>query len=329
MARILSGIQPSGALHLGNYLGAVRQWVANQSESAFYCVVDLHALTLEITPDELRDNTLDTAVSLLAAGLDPERCTLFVQSHVPAHSELNWLLESVASFGELRRMIQFKEKGGDQEAVRVSLLTYPVLMAADILIYQAEEVPVGEDQRQHIELTRDLAIRFNNRYGETFTVPEAVVPKVGARVMDLQHPERKMSKSLSSPLGTILLNDGPDELTRKVRRAVTDAGSEVGYDPEHRPGVANLLDLLAAATGGEPAALAAGFSNYGGLKLAVAEALVELLRPIQERLALYRADPAQVAAALAIGASKAREVAAPTLERARAAMGLTARGALP
>ncbi len=325
MARILSGIQPSGALHLGNYLGAVRQWAEHQSEDSFHCVVDLHALTLEIDPEELRRNTLDTAISLFAAGLDPERCTLFVQSHVPAHAELEWLLECTASYGELRRMVQFKDKGGEQESVRVGLLTYPVLMAADILVYQAEKVPVGDDQRQHLELTRDLAVRFNTRYGETFTVPEALIPPTGARVMDLQHPGRKMSKSLSSPLGTILLTDGPDEITRKVRRAVTDAGSDVAYDPEKRPGVANLLELFAATSGRSPAEIADEYVNYGALKADLADALAELLRPVRERLALYGADPAGVSHALALGAEKARRVAEPTLEAARAAVGLIAR----
>jgi tryptophanyl-tRNA synthetase len=325
MARILSGIQPSGALHLGNYLGAVRQWVQNQDEESFYCIVDLHSLTLDIEPAELRRYTLDTAIGLLAAGLDPSRCTLFVQSHVPAHTELSWLLECTASFGELSRMTQFKDKGRGEASVRAALFTYPVLMAADILAYQAQRVPVGDDQRQHIELTRDLAIRFNTRYGKTFTVPEAAVPSVGARVMDLQHPERKMSKSLNSPQGTILLTDSPEEVTRKVRRAVTDAGPEVSYDPENKPGVANLLELLGAATGGDPAELALGYSSYGTLKNDVAAALVELLEPLKERIALFGADPASVQEALRVGAHKARSVANPTLERARAALGLTER----
>jgi tryptophanyl-tRNA synthetase len=326
MARILSGIQPSGALHLGNYLGAIRQWVANQQASdTFYCIVDLHSLTLEIDPAELRRNTLDAAIGLLAAGLDPANCTLFVQSHVPAHTELSWLLECTASFGELSRMTQFKDKGRGEASVRAALFTYPVLMAADILIYQAERVPVGDDQRQHIELTRDLAIRFNTLYGTTFTVPEADIPTVGARVMDLQYPERKMSKSLNSPAGTILLTDGPDELRKKVRRAVTDAGPEVSYDPVAKPGVANLLELLAAANGGRPAELAGGYSGYGALKADVAEALVELLRPVQERIALLGSDPAAVHRALGVGAEKARAVAEVTLEAARAAIGLTER----
>ncbi len=257
MARVLSGVQPSGDLHLGNYLGAFRNWVADQHDyDAFFCVVDLHALTPTTTPPCWRQRTLETAHSLLAVGLDPAVCTLFVQSHVPEHPRLTWLLECTATFGELRRMTQFKDKGREQESVRAGLFTYPVLMAADILLYDADRVPVGDDQRQHLELTRDLAIRFNHRYGPTFVVPEAAVPKVAARVMDLQEPTRKMSKSVSSPLGTVLVLDSPEEIDRKVRKAVTDTETEVRYDPVSKPGVSNLLELLAAATGGDPAELA-------------------------------------------------------------------------
>jgi len=316
-------VQPSGDLHLGNHLGAVRFWVADQHDhDALFCVVDLHALTADHDPAALAGRTLQTAQTLLAAGLDPEVCTLFVQSHVPEHPRLTWLLECTAGYGELRRMTQFKEKGADQEAVRVGLFTYPLLMAADILLYDAARVPVGDDQRQHLELTRDLAQRFNARYGPVFTVPDVAVPKVGARVMDLQEPTRKMSKSVSSPLGTILVLDPPDEVARKVRRAVTDTETEVRYDPVSKPGVSNLLELLAAAAGGDPAELAGGFDSYGALKGAVAEALVELLRPLQARYAALAADPGHVAAVLAAGAAKARAVAAPTLDRAMAAMGL-------
>src|SRR5665213_105033 len=208
MSRVLSGIQPSGELHLGNYLGAVRNWVADQhTDEAYYCIVDLHALTMDIDPGTLRARTLDAAIDLLASGLDPELCTLFVQSHVAEHARLTWLLECTATMGELRRMTQFKEKGAGQESVRAGLFTYPVLMAADIVLYDADRVPVGADQRQHLELTRELAIRFNHRYGDVFVVPEAAIPRIGARVMDLQHPERKMSKSVSSPLGTIQVLD--------------------------------------------------------------------------------------------------------------------------
>ena len=233
-------------------------------------------------------------------------CTLFVQSHVPEHPRLTWLLECTATYGELRRMTQFKDKGGEQETVRAGLLTYPVLMAADILLYDADRVPVGDDQRQHLELTRDVATRFNNRYGETFVVPEAAVPKVAARVMDLQEPTRKMSKSVSSPLGTVLVLDPPEEIDRKVRKAVTDTETEVRYDPVAKPGVSNLFELLAASTGGDPAELAAHYANYGTLKADVAEALVELLRPVRERFAELQSERGYVESVLADGAAKAQ-----------------------
>lgn len=323
MARVLSGIQPSGVLHIGNYLGAIVPWVAAQDEhDALYTIVDLHALTLDIEPSELRARTFDTAVSLLAAGLDPDRCTLFVQSHIAEHNQLAWLLECVASYGELRRMTQFKDKGAGQESVRVGLLTYPVLMAADILLYQSEQVPVGDDQRQHLELARNLAIRFNGRYGEVFTVPEAVIPKVGARIMDLQHPERKMSKSVSSPQGTINLTDSPDEIARKIRRSVTDTENEVRYDPRLKPGISNLLELLSATTGHAPVALASTFSSYGPLKEAVTTALVEAILPLQMRIDALRADPDFVFAALREGAEKARTIASKTMTASASAMGL-------
>jgi tryptophanyl-tRNA synthetase len=323
MARVLSGIQPSGDPHIGNYLGAVRQWVAAQDvDDALYCIVDLHALTLDIEPDELRSRTLDTAIFLLAAGLDPARCTLFVQSHVAEHAELSWLLECVATDGELRRMIQYKEKAKGEESVRASLLTYPVLMAADILLYDADKVPVGDDQRQHLELTRNLANRFNSRYGETFVVPEADIPPVGARVMDLQEPARKMSKSVSSPGGTLNIADAPAEIERKIKRAVTDNDNEVAYDPARKPGVSNLLELLSGATGTPPSELAPRFSSYGQLKAETAAALIGVLEPIQAEMAALRRDPATVAAALRVGADKARGLAGATLARARKAIGL-------
>jgi tryptophanyl-tRNA synthetase len=325
MARVFSGVQPSGDLHLGNYLGAFRNWVADQYQfDALFCVVDLHALTLDYDPALLAQRTLETAENLLAVGLDPAACTLFVQSHVPEHPRLTWLLECTASYGELRRMTQFKDKGGEQEAVRAGLLTYPVLMAADILLYDAERVPVGDDQRQHLELTRDVAARFNNRYGPTFVVPEAAVPKVGARVMDLQEPTRKMSKSVSSPLGTVLVLDSPEEIDRKVRKAVTDTETEVRYDPVAKPGVSNLLELLSAATGEDPAALATRYVNYGQLKADVAEALAELLRPVRARLMELHAEPGYVESVLAEGAAKAHAIAGPTLDRAMRAVGLLA-----
>jgi tryptophanyl-tRNA synthetase len=323
MARVLSGIQPSGDLHLGNYLGAIRNWVEDQGgHDAFYCVVDLHALTLDIDPAELRARTYDTALDLLAAGLDPERCTLFVQSHVVQHSQMAWLLECTATMGELQRMTQFKEKTAGQESVRVGLFTYPVLQAADIVLYDADRVPVGDDQRQHLELARDVAIRFNRRFGDVLVVPTATIPTTGARVMDLQHPERKMSKSVSSPLGTVLILDDPAEITRKVKKAVTDTDGEVRYDPEHKPGLSNLLELLAVATGRKPAEVAAGYTRYGDLKTDTAEALVELLRPLQARRTELAADPGAVPALLARGAAKAREVAAATYDRAAEAVGL-------
>jgi tryptophanyl-tRNA synthetase len=323
MKRVLSGIAPSGDFTLGNYLGALRQWVTFQDDSdAFYCVVDLHALTVEIDPAVLRRNSLDAALNLLAVGLDPERCTVFVQSHVPEHTQLTWLLECTATMGELRRMTQFKEKSQGTETVRAGLFTYPVLMAADILLYGADAVPVGDDQRQHLELARELAVRFNNRYGDIFIVPEAAIPGAAARVMDLQHPERKMSKSVESPLGTIGLLDPAEAITRKVRKAVTDTDGEVRYDRAAKPGLANLLELLAAATGRSPQEVATGYTRYGDLKNDVAEALVELLHPVRERRAALEGDLSYVEAVLAGGAAKAHAVAAVTYARAADAMGL-------
>jgi tryptophanyl-tRNA synthetase len=323
MSRVLSGVQPSGDVHLGNYLGAFRNWVTDQHRhDAFFCVVDLHALAQDHDPALLASKTLETATILLAVGLDPDVCTLFVQSHLPEHTQLTWLLECTATFGELSRMTQFKEKGGENESVRVGLFTYPVLQAADILLYDAERVPVGEDQRQHVELTRDLAIRFNHRYGDTFVIPELAVPEVAARVMDLQEPTNKMSKSVSSPLGTIGILDAPKDIERKVRRAVTDTHSDVSYDPLKRPGVSNLLELLAAAEGGDPAELGSRYSTYSTLKSDVSEALVELLRPVRERHRELSADLSHVEKVLADGAVKARAVASPTLERAVRAIGL-------
>jgi tryptophanyl-tRNA synthetase len=325
MVRVFSGVQPSGDLHLGNYLGAIRQWVAQQHEDdAFYCIVDLHALTLEIDPAVLRTRTIEAAVNLLAAGLDPQICTLFVQSHVPEHPRLTWLLECTASMGELNRMTQFKEKGRGNDRARVGLLTYPVLQAADILLYDADRVPVGEDQRQHLELARDLAIRFNHRYGDTFVVPEGAFPTVGARVMDLQHPDRKMSKSVDSPLGTVAVLDDPAEIDRKVRKAVTDTDGDVRYDPEAKPGLSNLLDLLAAATDRRPVDVAAGYSRYGDLKNDVADALVELLRPVRERHVALSSDLGAVRGLLAAGAERAHAVASATYDRAADAIGLLA-----
>jgi tryptophanyl-tRNA synthetase len=285
-------------------------------------VVDLHALTSEIDPAELRGNTLDAALNLLAIGLDPERCTLFLQSQVPEHPRLTWLLECTTAMGELRRMTQFKDKSEGQEAVRVGLFTYPCLMAADILLYDAQFVPVGDDQRQHLELARELAVRFNNRYGDTFVVPDAAIPGTAARVMDLQHPERKMSKSVESPLGTIGLLDSDEDIARKVRRAVTDTDGEMRYDRIAKPGLANLLELLAAATGRTPQEVAQGYERYGDLKNDVAAALSELIRPVRERRAQLEREPGYVDEVLARGAAHAHDVAAATYARAADAMGL-------
>ena len=327
MPRVLSGLQPSGDLHLGNYLGAVRNWVADQyTHEALYCIVDLHALTLDIDPEELRSRTYETALDLMAAGLDPQRCTLFVQSHVPEHAQMAWLLECTATMGELRRMTQFKDKSAGKDTVRAGLFTYPVLQSADILLYDAERVPVGDDQRQHLELARTLAQRFNHRYGPTLVVPEASVPKVAARVMDLQHPDQKMSKSVGSSLGTILVFDQPEAIERKVKKAVTDTGREVVYDPRAKPGLSNLIELLAVATDRSPADVADSYRNYGELKTAVSEALIEMLRPVRERRAALAADPAAVPALLSLGADKAGATASATYRRAADAVGLLTPG---
>ncbi len=324
MVRVFSGIQPTGDIHLGNYLGAIRGWAARLDErDAIHCVVDLHALTVPRDPEELRTKTRELVLLLVAAGLDPERCILFAQSQVHEHAELAWIMECTASFGELSRMTQFKEKSGQQrEFVSGGLFTYPALQAADILLYDTDEVPVGDDQRQHIELARDLAIRFNGRYGEVLTVPEHVIPPVAARVMDLQNPTAKMSKSLDSPQGTVLLLDDARDVERKVKRAVTDSDGEVRWDPEGKPGVSNLLSILAAVTGESPEALAGRYQQYGPLKAAAAEALVEELRPIRERHAELSKDPGAADELLATGAAKARGIAAATMERVRAALGL-------
>ena len=323
--RVLSGIQPSGDLHLGNYLGAIRNWARIQhTADAFHPVVDLHAVTVPQEPGELGRATLRMSQMLMAGGLDPEVCTIFVQSHVREHTECAWLLECNVSFGELSRMTQFKDKSHQQEFISAGLFTYPALQAADILLYDADEVPVGDDQRQHIELTRDIADRFNSRYGPTFKPPEAVVPAAGARVMDLQHPTNKMSKSLDSPRGTVDLLDDPSVIVRKIKSAVTDSESEVRYDVKAKPGVSNLLSILGAATGRTPEEAAAGYSMYGPLKADTADAVVELLRPIQARFSELEADPAETSRLLAIGADKARAIAAVTLERARTNIGLLA-----
>jgi tryptophanyl-tRNA synthetase len=334
MATVLSGIQPTASPHLGNYLGALRWWVDFQDRyDAYYCVVDLHALTVPGDPAELTRATTTMATLLMAAGLDPGRCTLFVQSHVAEHAELAWLLECTASMGELARMTQFKDKAtkGGEDTARLGLFAYPVLMAADILLYDADLVPVGDDQRQHLELTRDLAQRWNARYGATFNVPRAAIPPAGggARIMDLQEPERKMSKSAESDAGTLFLWDDPKVIERKVKRAVTDTDppgpGAVRWDPDKKPGVSNLLEILAAVTDRKPMEIAAGYENYGKLKADTAEAVVTALEPIQKRYRELAADPGIVRAVLEEGAHKAAEVASRTLARARQAIGLLPR----
>ena len=323
MARVLSGIQPSGSLHLGNLLGALRHWVAAQHEDeTLYCVVDLHALTFPQDPAKLRSNTMELAQLLLAVGIDPAVSTLFLQSHVAEHTGLAWILQCTASYGELSRMTQFKDKSANAEFVSAGLFTYPALMAADILLYDADKVPVGDDQRQHLELTRNLAERFNNRYGPTFVVPEAAIPPVGARVMDLQHPESKMSKSADSLAGCILVLEDLGSVSKKIKRAVTDTDNEVRYDPATKPGVSNLLSILAACTGRTPQACAEGYDQYGHLKTDTAEAVVALLEPIQVRYRQLEADPSATAGILAAGANHARSIAGPTLHRAHRALGL-------
>jgi tryptophanyl-tRNA synthetase len=326
MARVFSGMQPTGEPTLGSLLGALRNWVADQNPDALYCVVDLHALTMPHDPVQLRQQTIELATLFLAVGLDPEICTLFVQSHVHEHTELAWLLECTTAYGELGRMTQFKDKRGRAEFVSAGLFTYPTLMAADILLYDTEEVPVGDDQRQHIELTRDVAERFNSRYGATFIVPKDTIRRAGARVMDLQEPTHKMSKSESSPAGTVLILEELSSVARKIRRAVTDTGTEVRFDPENKPGVSNLLSILGACTGESPDDVANRYTQYGPLKTDTADAVTELLRPIQDRYRELASDPVTVAKILDKGAEKAQGVASVTLERAKRNIGLVLRG---
>jgi len=339
MARVFSGIKPTGSMQLGNYLGAVRRWVDGQppagseaaaNHDAIFCVVDLHAMTVPYAPDELRSLTRTLATLLMAAGLELDRSLLFVQSHVRAHAELTWVLNCVASFGELRRMTQFKEKAGGadgQDFVSVGLFDYPVLMASDILLYDTEEVPVGDDQRQHVELTRDIAIRFNHRFGDTFVVPEATFPPVAARVMDLQNPTRKMSKSEDSPQGTILVLDDPKVITKKIKSAVTDSGAEVRHDRDAKPGISNLIEIHGAVTGRTIAEVETEFAGrgYGAFKAAVADAVVEFLRPVQERYAELAANPDEVDRRLALGAQIAEAKAETVLDRALDRAGLLRR----
>ncbi|AVV40881.1 tryptophan--tRNA ligase [Streptomyces sp. ID05-04B] len=325
--RVLSGIQPTaGSFHLGNYLGAVRQWVALQeSHDAFYMVVDLHAITVPQDPKELGANTRLAAAQLLAAGLDPERCTLFVQSHVPEHAQLAWVMNCLTGFGEASRMTQFKDKSARQGADRASvgLFTYPILQVADILLYQAHEVPVGEDQRQHIELTRDLAERFNGRYGETFTIPKPYILRETAKIYDLQDPSIKMSKSASTPKGLINLLDEPKATAKKVRSAVTDTDTVIRYDTENKPGVSNLLTILSTLTGRSVPELEHSYEGklYGALKTDLADVVVDFVTPFRDRTQQYLDDPETLDSILAKGAEKARAVAAETLSRTYERMG--------
>ena len=321
--RIFSGIQPTGAKQFGNYSGGFRQYAATQElGDAFFCIVDLHSITVDYEPADLRERILDLAAMLFATGLDPERSTVFAQSHVTAHPEAAWLLSAVASYGQLGRMTQFKEKGERQEFVTAGLFTYPVLMAGDILLYQTDRVPIGDDQRQHLELARDIAERFNSRYGHTFTVPQGIYPEVGARIMDLQEPTRKMSTTAGTPQGTLLLLDPPDVIRKKVKSAVTDSGSEVRRSDD-KPGVTNLIDILSVAGGETAEAIEAAYDGggYGQFKSDVAEAVVELLEPIQTRYHELRDDPGELIRLLGVGADKAREASAPTLEAMYERMG--------
>jgi len=322
--RIFSGIQPTGRKTLGNYSGGFRQYVQTQETGeAFFCIVDLHSITVDYDPAELRRSTLDLAALLFATGLDAERSTVFCQSHVTAHAEAAWLLSAVASYGQLGRMTQFKEKGERQEFVSAGLFTYPVLMAGDILLYQTNVVPIGDDQRQHLELTRDVAERFNSRYGATFRIPEGRYPELGARVMDLQEPQTKMSTTGGTPQGTILIVDPPDVVRKKFKSAVTDSEREIRYDPESKPGVSNLIEIMSVATGDSIGDIESRYdgAGYGQFKEDVGEAVVALLTPIRERYEALRADDRELQRMLALGAEKARKESQPTLERMYDAMG--------
>jgi tryptophanyl-tRNA synthetase len=328
VTRVLSCIQPTGEVHLGNYLGALRNWVEGQHDAdAFHGIVDLHALTVTEAPGVIGETTLRLASMLFAVGLDPDVATVFVQSHVVQHNQLCWVMECTLSYGELSRMTQFKEKSAKREGdfISAGLFTYPALQAADILLYDAEHVPVGDDQRQHIEITRDAALRFNHRFGDTFVIPEAVTPKAGARVMDLQDPTSKMSKSADSDAGCVMMMDAPAEITRKFKRAVTDSDNEVRFDRAAKPGVSNLLEILAVCTGSTPQALADKYTQYGTLKADTGEAVVEMLQPIQTRYNELMTDRGELASLLRKGADKAGHVAEATLDRAYTAIGFLPR----
>jgi tryptophanyl-tRNA synthetase len=313
--RIFSGIQPTGAKHLGNYAGGFRQYVATQEQGeAFFCIVDLHSISVEYDPADLRERTLDLLAILIATGLDPERSTIFAQSHVSAHAEANWLLSTVTSVGELRRMTQFKDKSEAQQFVSAALFTYPVLQAGDILLYQTDIVPVGVDQRQHVELTRDVAERFNSRFGETFTLPQGVYPEIGAKVMDLQEPKRKMSTTGGTGQGTVYVLDSAEAIRRKFKTAVTDSGREILHTAE-KPGVSNLIEIMSVATGESLADVQARYDGqgYGSFKNDVAESVIALLEPFQVRFRELRADPGELQRILELGAEKARAASEPTL----------------
>jgi tryptophanyl-tRNA synthetase len=325
--RVFSGIQPTGAKHFGNYSGGFRQYAATQDlGEAFFCIVDLHSITVPHDPEELYESTLDLAAMLIATGIDPERSTMFVQSQVPAHAEASWLFACIATMGELRRMTQFKEKSHGQDSVSAGLFLYPALMAGDILLYQTDKVPIGDDQRQHLELTRDLAERFNTRFGETFKLPEGIYPETGARIMDLQEPERKMSTTGGTPQGTVGLLDPPDTIRRKFRSAVTDSGKDVVRSPE-KPGITNLIEIMSVATGETPEAVEAHYNGrgYGAFKEAVAEAVVAVLDPIRLRYGELRGDPDRLRSILATGAEKAEAIASETLALAYQRIGFVPR----
>jgi tryptophanyl-tRNA synthetase len=314
--RIFSGIQPTGAKHLGNYAGGFRQYAETQEQGeAFFCIVDLHSISVEYDPEDLRERTLDLLAILIATGLDPNRSTIFAQSHVTAHAEANWLLSTVTSFGELRRMTQFKDKSESQEFISAALFTYPVLQAGDILLYQTDMVPVGVDQRQHVELTRDVAERFNSRFGETFTLPRGVYPEIGAKLMDLQEPEKKMSTTGGTEQGTVYVLDSPDVIRRKFKTAVTDSGREIVHAAD-KPGVSNLIEIMTVATGASIEEIQSRYDGqgYGAFKEEVAESVVALLEPFQERFREIRQDTEALNRILALGAEKARIASAPTLE---------------
>ncbi len=330
--RIFSGIQPTGDKHLGNYSGGFRQYVATQDAAtaaggqAFFCIVDLHSITVAYEPEALRESTRSLAALLFATGLDPERSTVFVQSHVPAHAEAAWLLGAVTSVGELRRMTQFKDKGGKQDFVSAGLFTYPVLMAGDILLYQTTHVPIGDDQRQHLELARNVAERFNQRFGETFAVPEGIYPEVGARVMDLQEPERKMSTTGGTAQGTVKVLDPPDVIAKKFRSAVTDSGSDVRRAPD-KPGISNLVEIMSVVTGESMETIETRYDGqgYGQFKQDVAEAVIALLEPVRLAYDELRSDPGELERLIALGAAKASAASAPTLEVVYDRMGFVAR----